>query len=514
MAEMDLCEAVLVGLAAAAADQRPEKDVTSGGSHSEIVMQSLSSGLNGAKDSSLSRDTKPEDRPEDGHGHTMDVSDSHTNGEACRGSNVEDNSSELAATIPWLLPVNSLESSDDRSAAFRDSDMLIAKTREKDPSHPGRNICVDPVPVVNHETDTGSSSGRPLFTQQLPQLVFTSSQTFGGSCTRGCAWSPAGDRLAAAGEDARLRLYNFPSTTEWDSDQDARPDILIKETEMIYDFAWRESDILTTGRYQPIHLRDTVTGGLKATYSCYNHLDEVTHAFSLCPVPGEDQLLCGLKSQVREFDLNLPGRVCRVLPTCEKRGRGQQVGIISSLAISPNLSMYAAGSYSRTVGVYSRAGSQLYLLAGHRGGVTQVAFSEDGVRLYSGGRKDEAILCWDLRSPGKVLHTLSREASTNQRIQFVLLQNRVLSGGTDGCVRVWDQEGTPLAGYLLHPDCVNGVAVHPSEPLLATASGQRQVRLKTMNDGDNDDDDGDGDSDSDSWQDNSVRVWRFSSDCC
>jgi hypothetical protein len=35
-------------------------------------------------------------------------------------------------------------------------------------------------------------------------------------------------------------------------------------------------------------------------------------------------------------------------------------------------SVFAAGSYSRTVGVYSRAGTLLYLLAGHKGGVTQV----------------------------------------------------------------------------------------------------------------------------------------------
>jgi hypothetical protein len=64
--------------------------------------------------------------------------------------------------------------------------------------------------VVPKETDNSSTDrnmwqgmGRPKFTQQLPQQVFMSSQTFGGSCTRGCAWSPAGDRLAAAGEDAR-----------------------------------------------------------------------------------------------------------------------------------------------------------------------------------------------------------------------------------------------------------------------------------------------------------------------
>ena len=80
----------------------------------------------------------------------------------------------------------------------------------------------------------------------------------------------------------------------------------------------------------------------------------------------------------------------------------------------------------------------------------------------------------------------------------------VFAGGTDGCVRVWDGEGTPLAGYLLHPDCVNGVAVHPSRPLLATASGQRQVSFKTIDDDNYDDDD------DVSWSDNSVRVWDFS----
>jgi hypothetical protein len=64
--------------------------------------------------------------------------------------------------------------------------------------------------AVLEETDNSSTDrnmtqglGRPKFTQQLPQQVFLSSLTFGGSCTRGCAWSPAGDRLAAAGEDAR-----------------------------------------------------------------------------------------------------------------------------------------------------------------------------------------------------------------------------------------------------------------------------------------------------------------------
>ena len=39
------------------------------------------------------------------------------------------------------------------------------------------------------------------------------------------------------------------------------------------------------------------------------------------------------------------------------------------------------------VGLYSDGGELLYLLQGQTGGVTQVMFSQDGTKLYSGGRK-------------------------------------------------------------------------------------------------------------------------------
>lgn len=47
-------------------------------------------------------------------------------------------------------------------------------------------------------------------------------------------------------------------------------------------------------------------------------------------------------------------------------------------------------------------------------------FSPDGLQLYSGGRKDPEILCWDLRNPGQVLFTIKRTLETNQRIYFDL----------------------------------------------------------------------------------------------
>lgn len=60
-------------------------------------------------------------------------------------------------------------------------------------------------------------------------------------------------------------------------------------------------------------------------------------------------------------------------------------------------SVYALGTFSRTVGVYlegqtSSKNHLLCLLEGQVGGVTQVKFSGDGTFLLAGGRKDDEIL--------------------------------------------------------------------------------------------------------------------------
>jgi len=64
----------------------------------------------------------------------------------------------------------------------------------------------------------------------------------------------------------------------------------------------------------------------------------------------------------------------------------------------------AGRSYSRNVGLYDAATAKLlYNLQGHHGGVTQAEWSADGRFLFTGGRKDSEILCWDVRNTGDVL---------------------------------------------------------------------------------------------------------------
>ena len=255
----------------------------------------------------------------------------------------------------------------------------------------------------------------------------------------------------------------------------------------LYDWDWVRLDdrdhVVTTGRYQPVQLYSQQTDHLQleGSYKCINHLDELTHAFSVATDHPATSLYCGLVGEVRVFDVTRPGRECWSHTT---RGEGGQHGIISCLDTSQTIPIYAAGSFDRTVGLYSSQGERLCQLKGHEGGVTQVTFTRDGTKLLTGARKDSEILCWDLRQPGKVLYTMTRVVHTNQTVAFSLspCNKFLVSANTDGSVRVWDLTGQvdqhsgelqPLAGWMLHHDAVTGVSWHPHGDSLATATGQR-----------------------------------------
>lgn len=311
---------------------------------------------------------------------------------------------------------------------------------------------------------------------------------------KGCKWAPDGSCILSNSDDNILRIYNLPPelySAEWDLLQEMGPVLRMSEGDTIYDYCWyplmnsSEPDscfVTSSSRDNPIHVWDAFTGHLKASYRAYDHLDELTAAHSLCFSPDGSQLFCGFDKMVRVFDTSRPGRDCECRPTFQKK-QGQP-GIVSCIAFSPDQDIYACGSYSRCVGLYSyQEGVPLAVLHGPIGGVTHLRFSADGRCVFSGGRKDPEILCWDVRHPGQVLTSLRRNIATNQRIYFDMESSGryLLSGDTQGVVSVWDMSSPPEDGVLspalqfqAQKDCVNGISLHPSLPILATASGQRK----------------------------------------
>ncbi|XP_005399522.1 PREDICTED: telomerase Cajal body protein 1 isoform X2 [Chinchilla lanigera] len=333
---------------------------------------------------------------------------------------------------------------------------------------------------------------------QLPRFLSGSWSEFSAqpeNFLKGCKWAPDGSCILTNSADNILRIYNLPPELYNDGEEveytEMVPVLRMVEGDTIYDYCWYSlmsssqpdtSYVASSSRENPIHIWDAFTGELRASFRAYNHLDELTAAHSLCFSPDGSQLFCGFNRTVRVFSTSRPGRDCEVRATFAKK-QGQS-GIISCIAFSPTQPLYACGSYGRSLGLYAwEDGSPLALLGGHRGGITHLCFHPDGNRFFSGARKDAELLCWDLRQPGHPLWSLSREVTTNQRIYFDLDPSGqfLASGSTTGAVSVWDISGAgdddgkpePVLSFLPQKDCTNGVSLHPSLPLLATASGQR-----------------------------------------
>ncbi|XP_066220880.1 telomerase Cajal body protein 1 [Saccopteryx leptura] len=344
--------------------------------------------------------------------------------------------------------------------------------------------------------DEGTTTWNYSFCQ-LPQFLTGSWSEFSTqpeNFLKGCKWAPDGSCILTNSADNILRIYNLPQELYSEREQleyaEMVPVLRMVEGDTIYDYCWYSlmsstqpdtSYVASSSRENPIHIWDAFTGELRASFRAYNHLDELTAAHSLCFSPDGSQLFCGFNRTVRVFSTARPGRDCEVRATFAKK-RGQS-GIISCIAFSPVQPLYACGSYGCSLGLYVwDDGSPLALLGGHRGGVTHLCFHPDGNRFFSGARKDAELLCWDLRQPGHPLWSVCREVTTNQRIYFDLdpTGQFLVSGGTGGAVSVWDLGGVehgrtpePVLSFLPQKDCTNGVSLHPSLPLLATASGQR-----------------------------------------
>lgn len=85
----------------------------------------------------------------------------------------------------------------------------------------------------------------------------------------------------------------------------------------------------------------------------------------------------------------------------------------------------------------------LFVLGEHTGGITWLkysAYNTDNWYLFSGARKDNRILQWDMRNYQTPINIYERRVETNQRIYFDLspLQKWLISGSTDGSLRIFD----------------------------------------------------------------------------
>ncbi|EPB88795.1 hypothetical protein HMPREF1544_04435 [Mucor circinelloides 1006PhL] len=359
----------------------------------------------------------------------------------------------------------------------------------------------------------------------IQQKVDTEQQSTGNNFFRNAKWSPDGSCLLTNNADDVLRLFQLPENVYQDSEHGSSvlpmsPTLGIREGESVYDFAWfplmNAQDpstccFVTSVRDHPIQLWD-YTGSVRASYRAIDHCERFIGPNVLAFNLDGSKIYGGYENMVEIFDVQTGDSTKH--PTIPKRkSRKGQKGIISCLDFSTD-GLYAAGSYSQSIGIYDQTNNELCLkLTGFEGGATQVQFSKDGLYLYSASRHSNSILCWDIRDSANILFELPRPGKTNQRMQFDVdaTGKYLITGDTEGNALIYDvstaaAEDTETKQRLVtlfkaHDDITSCATFNPVYPVIATCSGQRKFRLPCA------------DSDSEEEDmiiDNTLKTWRVS----
>jgi WD40 repeat protein len=116
------------------------------------------------------------------------------------------------------------------------------------------------------------------------------------------------------------------------------------------------------------------------------------------------------------------------------------------------------------------------VLRGHERWVAAVQFSPDGKRIVSGG-DDESVKVWDAAS-GKLLWSARETGSAVTAVAFSHDGRRVVAGRWDGLLNVRDSgDGRLLATLRGHTESITSIAFSPDGKQIASGSGDDTLKV-------------------------------------
>jgi len=154
---------------------------------------------------------------------------------------------------------------------------------------------------------------------------------------------------------------------------------------------------------------------------------------------------------------------------------GDEVDAVLTADLAPDVSRVVLGGPNRVVKVVSNPGGQnLHTLRKPTDWVTAASFSPDGL-LVAAGDRFGGLFLWEARS-GQEFLSLRGHTGSITSIAWDGKRDRLLTAGEDGAIQVYDLHGGKVAGrWDAHTGGVLSIDVHPSGRIV---SGGRDRRIK------------------------------------
>jgi WD40 repeat protein/ABC-type oligopeptide transport system ATPase subunit len=313
-----------------------------------------------------------------------------------------------------------------------------------------------------------------------------------GLMDRGIVFNPDGTKLAYGRDDGSIivldlsqqeKPLNNPSCTLPPYPKDPQGHSLskhggLKKLISVRSLAFNPADpkkLVSAGYDGKLILWDVAQCKRIATYLEHKPLAVNSVAFSrngkLLASGGDYRRM--ILRDVKENSLQLQG--------CKDKSNDPNNIWISSLAFNPTNEMsLAVGSSDHQIYLWDLKKCKSKILGRHDSWVNSVAFNKDGTRLVSGGQ-DGTVIVWDVKTLQPIGEPLIGHNGEVQGVAFNPREpDKLVSVGYDRDIILWDLKASSRFGKILdgHEGEVSSVDISRDNQWLASSSAQQTCNLK------------------------------------